>query len=74
MATTWIFGAKLLTMREAARFLHVHENTLRRWCDQGVITAFRVGSRGDRRFVETDLENLKKRLRENGTETYKLNQ
>jgi excisionase family DNA binding protein len=51
---------KLMTIREAAEYLYVHENTLRRWCDHGVIPAFRLGSRGDQKLIKADVENLKK--------------
>lgn len=50
---------KLLTTQEAAHILNIHENTLRRWCDSGVIGAFRIGARGDRRFLESDVLTLK---------------
>ncbi len=39
-----------MTPRELARLLNVHINTVRRWSDSGVITAYRFGPRGDRRF------------------------
>jgi excisionase family DNA binding protein len=53
---------KLVTPGEAARLLNVHENTLRRWCDSGVIPAFRLSARGDRRFVESDVIALRSRM------------
>ena len=45
----------LLTVSEAAEFLHVHTNTLRRWSDDGLLTSYRISSRGDRRFFRDDL-------------------
>ncbi len=45
----------LLTVREAARLLHVHPNTLRRWSDRGLIRAYRITHRGDRRFPLEDI-------------------
>ena len=45
----------LLTVREVARLLHVHENTVRRWSDRGTIKAYRINHRGDRRFREDDI-------------------
>ena len=45
----------LLTVSEAAEFLHVHNNTLRRWSDTGLLTSYRICSRGDRRFAREDL-------------------
>jgi excisionase family DNA binding protein len=40
----------MLTIREVAHILNVHINTVRRWSNQGVLNAYRIGSRGDRRF------------------------
>jgi excisionase family DNA binding protein len=45
----------MLTVREVARLLHVHPNTLRRWCNNGRITAYRITARGDRRFKREDV-------------------
>lgn len=45
----------LLTISEAAEFLHVHANTLRRWSDTGLLVSYRISSRGDRRFFKEDL-------------------
>jgi excisionase family DNA binding protein len=47
--------SSLLTVSEAAEFLHVHANTLRRWSDIGLLVAYRISSRGDRRFFKEDL-------------------
>jgi excisionase family DNA binding protein len=46
---------KLLTTREAARFLRASEASLRRWADAGLLPASRVGRRRARRFKEEDL-------------------
>ena len=48
----------MLTVREVSQLLHVHSNTLRRWSDQGVIKAYRIGPRGDRRFQAEDIAVL----------------
>lgn len=48
----------MLTVREVSRLLHVHSNTLRRWSDQGIIKAYRIGPRGDRRFRPEDIAVL----------------
>ena len=48
----------MLTVREVSRLLHVHSNTLRRWSDQGIIKAYRIGPRGDRRFKPEDIAVL----------------
>jgi excisionase family DNA binding protein len=48
----------MLTIREASRLLNVHSNTLRRWAEQGIVKAYRVGPRGDRRFRREDIAAL----------------
>ncbi len=48
----------LLTVGDVAALLHVHTNTVRRWEDQGLIQAWRVGPRHDRRFLRSDVERL----------------
>jgi excisionase family DNA binding protein len=45
----------MLAVREVARLLHVHPNTLRRWSNNGSIKAYRITSRGDRRFKREDI-------------------
>jgi len=46
---------KLLTTREAARYLQVSEASIRRWTDAGLLPVGRVGVRKARRFKEADL-------------------
>jgi excisionase family DNA binding protein len=53
---------RLLTVGEVARMLHVHANSVRRWADEGLLPAYRIGRRGDRRFSEEAVENFLKRL------------
>ena len=48
----------MLTTSDVARLLNVHINTIRRWSNQGVIKAYRIGSRGDRRFRQEDVSNF----------------
>jgi len=45
----------MLTVREVARLLHVHPNTLRRWSNNGRIRAYRITPRGDRRFRREEI-------------------
>jgi excisionase family DNA binding protein len=45
----------MLTVREVARLLHVHPNTLRRWSNNGRIKAYRITPRGDRRFKREEI-------------------
>ena len=58
MANTNRQISAMLTVREVSRVLHVHSNTLRRWSDQGIIKAYRIGPRGDRRFRPEDIAVL----------------
>ena len=45
----------MLTASDVAHLLNVHVNTVRRWSNQGILKAYRIGSRGDRRFNEEDI-------------------
>jgi len=45
----------MLTIREVARLLHVHANTVRKWSDRGLLKAYRIGQRRDRRFAAEDV-------------------
>lgn len=45
----------MLTISEVAYLLNVHINTVRRWSNQGTLKAYRIGSRGDRRFRQEDV-------------------
>jgi excisionase family DNA binding protein len=57
----------MLTTSDVARLLNVHINTVRRWSNQGVIKAYRIGSRGDRRFRQEDVTSfLSEQHRDNG--------
>lgn len=55
----------MLTVREVARLLHIHSNTVRRWSDQGIIRAYRVTRRGDRRFQREDITRFLMQLNTN---------
>ena len=48
----------MLPLREVARLLSIHPNTLRRWADKGIIRAYRITSRGDRRFMREDVRHF----------------
>ena len=41
---------KLLAVREVARLLGVHVNTVRMWADYGILDSYRIGQRRDRRI------------------------
>jgi excisionase family DNA binding protein len=53
----------LMQVRQAARALGVHENTLRRWEEAGYIRAVRLPS-GVRRFREEDVVAARSRMYE----------
>ena len=48
---------RMLTTSEVAGMLYIHINTVRRWSDQGLLKPYRIGPRGDRRFVRKDVLN-----------------
>ena len=48
----------MLRTGEACRILYISCNTLRRWNKMGIINAYRVGPRGDRRFRVQDVNAL----------------
>lgn len=48
---------------EAAKYLGVHEETVRRWAREGAIPAAKLGNRGGFRFKRDDLDRfLEQRL------------
>ena len=50
--------ASMLTVRQVARLLNIHINTVRRWSNKGILKAYRIGPRGDRRFRREDVSIL----------------
>ena len=44
-------GQQMMTIDEVARLLNVHTNTVRQWNHRGLLNAYRLGPRGDRRTV-----------------------
>ncbi len=58
----------MLTTSEVARLLSVHINTVRRWSNQGILKAYRIGSRGDRRFRKEDIDSFFSKDGEKGKE------
>jgi excisionase family DNA binding protein len=47
-----------LTTDEAAEYLQVHVNTVRRWAREGAIPAAKLGNRGGFRFRREDLDRF----------------
>ena len=45
----------LLKVADVAQILKVHLNTVRNWSNIGVLKSFRIGPRGDRRFLKEDV-------------------
>ncbi len=48
-------AGKMLNVRQAAAFLGVSVNTIRRWAQNKKITGLKIGTRGDWRFTKEDL-------------------
>jgi MerR HTH family regulatory protein len=50
---------ELLNVRDTARALGVHENTVRNWEERGILRAVRLPGSGYRRFSVQDIERLR---------------
>jgi len=46
---------RMMTTSGVAKLLHIHINTVRRWSDEGIIKHYRIGPRGDRRFLRDEV-------------------
>jgi excisionase family DNA binding protein len=51
-------NSKMLTTTEVAQLLHVHPNTVRQWANKGLLHAYRLGTRRDRRFKREDVDDF----------------
>ena len=60
------YMSDMLTVREVARLLHIHPNTLRRWSNKGRIRAYRITPRGDRRFKREEIVRFLAELNSQG--------
>ena len=63
----------MLTVREVARLLHAHPNTVRRWSDRGLIPTYRISHRGDRRFQPEDIARFLAGLKAQGGDQRRVN-
>ena len=50
---------ELLNVRDTARMLGVHENTVRNWAERGILRAVHLPGSGYRRFAAADVERLR---------------
>ena len=50
---------ELLNVRDTARALGVHENTVRNWEERGILRAVRLPGSGYRRFSVQDVERIR---------------
>ena len=50
---------ELLNVRDTARILGVHENTVRKWEERGILRALHLPGSGYRRFAAEDVERLR---------------
>jgi len=53
--------SEMLTTTEVAHLLRVHPNTVRQWANKELLRAYRLGSRGDRRFKREDVDSFLRR-------------
>lgn len=51
-------NSEMMTTTEVAKLLHVHANTVRHWANRGLLRAYRLGPRGDRRFKHEDIDSF----------------
>ena len=53
---------QMLAVKDVARILHIHVNTVRRWSDVGIIKGYRITRRGDRRFPQEEIARFASEL------------
>lgn len=53
-----------LSVRETARLLGVHENTVRNWHKRGILKAIRLPGSGYRRFSRSQIERMRREMLE----------
>jgi len=62
-------NSRMLTTAEVAHLLHVHPNTVRHWANKELLHAYRLGTRGDRRFKREEVDDF---LRGNGSQSWEV--
>jgi transposase len=53
---------ELLNVRDTARMLGVHENTVRNWEERGILRAVHLPGSGYRRFAAEDIEQVRSEM------------
>lgn len=53
---------EMLNVRETAKVLGVHENTVRNWESRGLLSAVHLPGSGFRRFAAQDVERLRNEM------------
>ena len=48
----------MLKPGDVAHLLGIHVNTVRRWSQKGILSAYHISARGDRRFRREDIDNF----------------
>jgi excisionase family DNA binding protein len=54
-----MYAETRLSVRETARRLGVHENTVRNWQDKGLLRAVKLPGSGYRRFDQAEVDRLR---------------
>lgn len=49
---------EILTIKEVAEIFGVHQQTLRRWDEEGKLKAVRIGKFGHRKYRKSDIDKL----------------
>jgi len=58
MYTSQEISTKLFTLKQVAKMLSVNPDTLRKWDNNGILKAMRIGSRRDRRYRNEDIQKI----------------
>ncbi len=58
MYTSQEISTNLLTLKQVSKMLSVNPDTLRKWDNNGILKAMRIGSRRDRRYRNEDIQKI----------------